>query len=62
MWAISKETVNSLIGLSLNFFFILPLMNSGMCNAVVPVCQLYTISLVACRWYLYAVIPLFLGS
>ncbi|KAJ4843158.1 hypothetical protein Tsubulata_018585 [Turnera subulata] len=30
VWAISSETVNSLIGLSLNFFFILPLMNSGM--------------------------------
>lgn len=30
MWAISSETVNSLVGLSLNFFFILPLMNSGM--------------------------------
>ncbi|KAF2311138.1 hypothetical protein GH714_019666 [Hevea brasiliensis] len=28
VWAISKDTVNSLIGLSLNFFFILPLMNS----------------------------------
>ncbi|KAK4788757.1 hypothetical protein SAY86_020076 [Trapa natans] len=28
VWAISSETVNSLIGLSLNFFFILPLMNS----------------------------------
>lgn len=29
VWAISSETVNSLVGLSLNFFFILPLMNSG---------------------------------
>ncbi|OWM75787.1 hypothetical protein CDL15_Pgr009431 [Punica granatum] len=28
VWAISSETVNSLTGLSLNFFFILPLMNS----------------------------------
>ncbi|KAI8539172.1 hypothetical protein RHMOL_Rhmol09G0160700 [Rhododendron molle] len=28
VWAISPETVNSLVGLSLNFFFILPLMNS----------------------------------
>jgi len=28
VWAISSETVNSLVGLSLNFFFILPLMNS----------------------------------
>lgn len=28
VWAISSYTVNSLIGLSLNFFFILPLMNS----------------------------------
>lgn len=28
VWAISSETVNSLIGLSLNFFFVLPLMNS----------------------------------
>ncbi|KAI9169762.1 hypothetical protein LWI28_017307 [Acer negundo] len=28
VWAISSETVDSLVGLSLNFFFILPLMNS----------------------------------
>ncbi|CAF1739806.1 unnamed protein product [Brassica oleracea] len=28
VWAISSETVNSLLGLSLNFFFILPLTNS----------------------------------
>ncbi|XP_023538820.1 uncharacterized protein LOC111799629 [Cucurbita pepo subsp. pepo] len=28
VWAISSETVNSLVGLSLNFFFILPAMNS----------------------------------
>ncbi|CAL1390776.1 unnamed protein product [Linum trigynum] len=28
VWAISSETVNSLIGLSLNFFFILPFLNS----------------------------------
>ncbi|CAI9276092.1 unnamed protein product [Lactuca saligna] len=27
-WAISSDTINSLVGLSLNFFFILPLMNS----------------------------------
>ncbi|PWA97353.1 hypothetical protein CTI12_AA025580 [Artemisia annua] len=27
-WAISSETIDSLIGLSLNFFFVLPLMNS----------------------------------
>ncbi|KAF7846550.1 hypothetical protein BT93_L4170 [Corymbia citriodora subsp. variegata] len=32
VWAISSETVNSLVGLSLNFFFILPLMNSGKLN------------------------------
>ncbi|KAF3431828.1 hypothetical protein FNV43_RR26564 [Rhamnella rubrinervis] len=32
VWAISSETVNSLVGLSLNFFFVLPLMNSGMFN------------------------------
>uniref|UniRef100_A0A2P2JXY7 Uncharacterized protein LOC105642006 isoform X2 n=1 Tax=Rhizophora mucronata TaxID=61149 RepID=A0A2P2JXY7_RHIMU len=32
VWAISKDTVDSLIGLSLNFFFILPLMNYGMCK------------------------------
>ncbi|CAI0451247.1 unnamed protein product [Linum tenue] len=32
VWAISSETVNSLIGLSLNFFFILPFLNSGMSN------------------------------
>ncbi|XP_065880486.1 uncharacterized protein [Euphorbia lathyris] len=29
VWAISKETVESLIGLSLNFFFILPFINSA---------------------------------
>ncbi|KAM7272025.1 hypothetical protein ACFE04_031239 [Oxalis oulophora] len=28
VWAISSETVNALVGLSLNFFFILPLMNA----------------------------------
>ncbi|KAI3811916.1 hypothetical protein L1987_16612 [Smallanthus sonchifolius] len=28
VWAISSDTINSLVGLSLNFFFILPLMNS----------------------------------
>ncbi|XP_059649457.1 uncharacterized protein LOC132295275 [Cornus florida] len=28
VWAISSDTVNSLVGLSLNFFFILPLLNS----------------------------------
>ncbi|KAK4263774.1 hypothetical protein QN277_029147 [Acacia crassicarpa] len=27
IWAISKETINSLVGLSLNFFFILPFLN-----------------------------------
>ncbi|KAB1221040.1 hypothetical protein CJ030_MR3G018975 [Morella rubra] len=32
VWAISSDTINSLLGLSLNFFFILPLMNSGMYN------------------------------
>ncbi|KAL3582119.1 hypothetical protein D5086_016451 [Populus alba] len=30
VWAISSETVNSLIGLSLNFFFILPFIDSDM--------------------------------
>ncbi|XP_010514201.1 PREDICTED: uncharacterized protein LOC104790199 [Camelina sativa] len=29
VWAISSETVNSLLGLSLNFFFVLPLTNSA---------------------------------
>ncbi|XP_026434171.1 uncharacterized protein LOC113331742 [Papaver somniferum] len=28
VWAISQDTINSLVGFSLNFFFILPLMNS----------------------------------
>ncbi|GAV59191.1 hypothetical protein CFOL_v3_02722 [Cephalotus follicularis] len=38
VWAISAETVNSLVGLSLNFFFILPLMNSvGICLIDSPV-------------------------
>lgn len=30
MWAISSDTVDSLVGLSLNFFLILPFMNAGM--------------------------------
>ncbi|KAI3433239.1 uncharacterized protein J3R85_007137 [Psidium guajava] len=34
VWAISSETVNSLVGLSLNFFFILPLMNSVGINVI----------------------------
>ncbi|XP_056164956.1 uncharacterized protein LOC115669911 isoform X2 [Syzygium oleosum] len=34
VWAISAETVNSLVGLSLNFFFILPLMNSVGINVI----------------------------
>ncbi|KAK3421707.1 hypothetical protein EUGRSUZ_G02336 [Eucalyptus grandis] len=34
VWAISSETVNSLVGLSLNFFFILPLMNSVGINLI----------------------------
>lgn len=29
VWAISSETINALIGLSLNFLFILPLTNAG---------------------------------
>ncbi|XP_059453977.1 uncharacterized protein LOC132184376 isoform X2 [Corylus avellana] len=29
VWAISSDTIHSLVGLSLNFFFILPLMNSA---------------------------------
>ncbi|KZV47451.1 hypothetical protein F511_23031 [Dorcoceras hygrometricum] len=29
IWSISPETISSLIGLSLNFFFVLPLLNSG---------------------------------
>ncbi|KAD3642345.1 hypothetical protein E3N88_31569 [Mikania micrantha] len=29
VWAITSDTINSLVGLSLNFFFILPLTNSG---------------------------------
>ncbi|KAK6134078.1 hypothetical protein DH2020_032175 [Rehmannia glutinosa] len=32
VWAISSETINSLIGLSLNFFFIVPLSNAGNIN------------------------------
>ncbi|XP_051122128.1 uncharacterized protein LOC127245337 [Andrographis paniculata] len=34
VWAISSETISSLIGLSLNFFFILPLCNSVGVNLV----------------------------
>lgn len=30
VWAISPATVSDLLGLSLNFFFILPIMNLGM--------------------------------
>ncbi|THF98463.1 hypothetical protein TEA_006726 [Camellia sinensis var. sinensis] len=33
VWAISSDTINSLVGLSLNFFFILPLMNSARRNS-----------------------------
>jgi hypothetical protein len=29
VWAISQATITDLVGLSLNFFFILPLINSG---------------------------------
>ncbi|XP_057962606.1 uncharacterized protein LOC131154104 isoform X2 [Malania oleifera] len=29
VWAINSDTINSLVGLSLNFFFVLPLMNSA---------------------------------
>jgi hypothetical protein len=29
VWAISQATISDLIGLSLNFFFVLPLLNSG---------------------------------
>nr|XP_017223688.1 PREDICTED: uncharacterized protein LOC108200121 isoform X2 [Daucus carota subsp. sativus] len=29
VWAISSDTIDSLVGLSLNFFFVLPLMNSA---------------------------------
>jgi len=32
VWAISQATISDLIGLSLNFFFILPLLNSGKHN------------------------------
>ncbi|KAF5958018.1 hypothetical protein HYC85_005243 [Camellia sinensis] len=35
VWAISSDTINSLVGLSLNFFFILPLMNS-VCDKMLP--------------------------
>lgn len=38
VWAISTETINSLMGLSLNFFFILPIINSvGICLIDAPV-------------------------
>ncbi|GAB4840271.1 hypothetical protein Ancab_021035 [Ancistrocladus abbreviatus] len=38
VWAISSDTISSLVGLSLNFFFILPLMNSvGICLMDAPV-------------------------
>ncbi|KAH9616082.1 hypothetical protein KSS87_012304 [Heliosperma pusillum] len=30
VWAISSETINSLLGLSLNFFFVLPLINAAL--------------------------------
>jgi hypothetical protein len=29
VWAISQATISDLVGLSLNFFFVLPLLNSG---------------------------------
>ncbi|KAM5567688.1 hypothetical protein ABKV19_015646 [Rosa sericea] len=34
VWAISSDTVNSLLGLSLNFFFVLPLFNSVGINFI----------------------------
>ncbi|EEF33242.1 uncharacterized protein LOC8269698 [Ricinus communis] len=34
VWAISNDTINSLVGLSLNFFFILPFINSVGIHAV----------------------------
>ncbi|KAK8487326.1 hypothetical protein V6N13_099683 [Hibiscus sabdariffa] len=38
VWAISSDTINALIGLSLNFFFILPLANAvGICLIDAPV-------------------------
>ena len=47
MWAISSETVNSLLGLSLNFFFVLPAMNSGTLDLLFP--SLYNYVLGTCQ-------------
>lgn len=41
VWAISSETVNSLVGLSLNFFFILPLANSGTFNFFLAIFEIF---------------------
>lgn len=30
VWSIKPETINDLLGLSLNFFFVVPILNSGM--------------------------------
>uniref|UniRef100_A0A0D9W5V0 Uncharacterized protein n=1 Tax=Leersia perrieri TaxID=77586 RepID=A0A0D9W5V0_9ORYZ len=35
IWAISQSTISDLIGLSLNFFFVLPFLNSGLFNFVI---------------------------
>ncbi|KAK9052267.1 hypothetical protein SSX86_028895 [Deinandra increscens subsp. villosa] len=40
VWAISSDTISSLVGLSLNFFFVLPLMNSGKHIYVLNSCTL----------------------
>lgn len=49
MWAISSETVNSLVGLSLNFFFVLPAMNSGTLVLLFPSLYNYVLLLLTCQ-------------
>ncbi|KAK1417457.1 hypothetical protein QVD17_26584 [Tagetes erecta] len=44
VWAISPDTINSLIALSLNFFFILPLINSVGINNVIHAPVLHPMS------------------
>ncbi|KAL8196373.1 hypothetical protein R6Q57_024668 [Mikania cordata] len=44
VWAISSDTINSLVGLSLNFFFILPLINSAGIHLLIDAPVLHPMS------------------
>ncbi|KAC9456375.1 hypothetical protein E3N88_45795 [Mikania micrantha] len=44
VWAITSDTINSLVGLSLNFFFILPLINSAGIHLLIDAPVLHPMS------------------